>query len=218
MSDSIPVFIDFIEKVYNEKSSARKGNGGIVLFGHSLGGAFSLAITAEAQNRLPLLGVSALGCAPIPNSRLLLSDPDPEPSNPRFIVETNPENIRKFMGEVEWLNVEALDPELVVQVFEPGAYHSAHVAHSDTNGMFATQVSSRNFESSHPTSFTIIWSIKFILPSRSRFNTCAPKQRSSGTTRRKVVPFSITSFLNSRTRPKSSPRSCLVVVTIMSSR
>lgn len=121
MSDSIPVFIDFIEKVYNEKSSAKKGNGGIVLFGHSLGGAFSLSITAEAQDRLPLLGVSALGCAPVPNSSLLLSDPDPEPSNPRFIVETNPENIRKFMGEVEWLNVEALDPELVVQVFEPGA-------------------------------------------------------------------------------------------------
>ncbi|KUL85401.1 hypothetical protein ZTR_07011 [Talaromyces verruculosus] len=120
MSDSIPVFIDFIEKVYNEKSSAKKGNGGIVLFGHSLGGAFSLSITAEAQDRLPLLGVSALGCVPVPNSRLLLSDPDPEPSNPRFIVETNPENIRKFMGEVEWLNVEALDPELVVQVFEPG--------------------------------------------------------------------------------------------------
>ncbi|PCG92162.1 Oxoglutarate/iron-dependent dioxygenase [Penicillium occitanis (nom. inval.)] len=120
MSDSIPVFIDFIEKVYNEKSSAKKGNGGIVLFGHSLGGAFSLSITAEAQDRLPLLGVSALGCAPVQNSRLLLADPDPEPSNPRFIVETNPENIRKFMGEVEWLNVEALDPELVVQVFEPG--------------------------------------------------------------------------------------------------
>ena len=121
MSDSIPAFIDFIEKVYNEKSSAKKANSGIVLFGHSLGGAFSLSITAEAQDRLPLLGVSALGCAPVPNAKLLLSDPDPDPSNPRFIVETNPENIRKFMGEVEWLNVEALDPELVVQVFEPGA-------------------------------------------------------------------------------------------------
>ncbi|KAI7971352.1 hypothetical protein EIK77_002464 [Talaromyces pinophilus] len=122
MSDSIPVFIDFIEKVYNEKSSAKKGNGGIVLFGHSLGGAFSLSITAEAQDRLPLLGVSALGCAPVQNSRLLLADPDPEPSNPRFIVETNPENIRKFMGEVEWLNVEALDPELVTltERLQPG--------------------------------------------------------------------------------------------------
>ena len=70
MSDSIPVFIDFIEQVYNEKSSAKKGNGGIVLFGHSLGGAFSLSITAEAQNRLPLLGVSVLGCAPVPNAQI----------------------------------------------------------------------------------------------------------------------------------------------------
>lgn len=121
MTESIPAFIDFIEKVYNEKSSARRGNGGIVLFGHSLGGAFSLAITAEAQDRLPLLGVSSLGCAPVPKAQLLLSDPDPDPSNPRFVVETNPKNIRTFMGEVEWLNVEALDPELVVQVFEPSA-------------------------------------------------------------------------------------------------
>ena len=102
MSDSIPVFIDFIEKVYNEKSSA-------------------LSIAAEAQDRLPLLGVSALGCAPLQNSKSLLPNPDPEPSNPRFFVETNPQNIRRFMGEVEWLNIEALDPELVVQVFEPGS-------------------------------------------------------------------------------------------------
>ncbi|EED20772.1 oxidoreductase, 2OG-Fe(II) oxygenase family, putative [Talaromyces stipitatus ATCC 10500] len=120
MTDSIPVFIDFIEKVYTEKSSARHCNGGIVLFGHSLGGAFSLSITAEAQDRLPLLGVSALGCAPVPDRKILLVDPDPEPSNPRYVVETNPENIRKFMGEVEWLNLDALEPELVAQVFEPG--------------------------------------------------------------------------------------------------
>lgn len=121
MSDSIPVFIDFIEKVYNEKSSAKKSNSGIVLYGHSLGGAYSLSITAEAQDRLPLLGVSALGCAPVPDSKILLADPDPDPSNPRFVVETNPENIRRFMGEVEWLNIDALEPELVAQVFEPGA-------------------------------------------------------------------------------------------------
>lgn len=121
MSDSIPVFIDFIEKVYNEKSSAKKANSGIVLFGHSLGGAYALSIAAEAQDRLPLLGVSALGCAPLQNSKSLLPNPDPEPSNPRFFVETNPQNIRRFMGEVEWLNIEALDPELVVQVFEPGS-------------------------------------------------------------------------------------------------
>jgi pimeloyl-ACP methyl ester carboxylesterase len=121
MSDSIPVFIDFIEKVYNEKSSAKKSNSGIVLYGHSLGGAYSLSITAEAQDRVPLLGVSALGCAPVPDSKILLADPDPDPSNPRFVVETTPENIRRFMGEVEWLNIDALEPELVAQVFEPGA-------------------------------------------------------------------------------------------------
>ncbi|EEA21172.1 hypothetical protein EYB25_008632 [Talaromyces marneffei] len=120
ISDAIPVFIDFIEQVYNEKSSAKKGNGGIVLFGHSLGGAYSLLIAAEPQGRLPLLGVSTLGCAPVPNGKILLSNHDPDPSNPRFIVETSPENIRKFMGEVEWLNIEALEPQLVAQVFEPG--------------------------------------------------------------------------------------------------
>ena len=120
ISDTLPVFIDLIEKVYNEKSSAKISNSGIVLFGHSLGGALSLLITAEIQDRLPVLGVSALGCAPLPNTQILLPDPDPDPSNPRFFVPTNPQTIRRFMGEVEWLNIKALDPELVVQVFEPG--------------------------------------------------------------------------------------------------
>lgn len=121
MADSLPVFIDFIEHVYNEKASARHGDGGIILYGHSLGGAFALMIASEAQDRLPLLGVSSLGCVPLPDASRLLPNPDPEPLNPRFIVQPTPESIRRYMGEIEWLDVDALVPELVAQVFESGA-------------------------------------------------------------------------------------------------
>ncbi|OKL57253.1 hypothetical protein UA08_07419 [Talaromyces atroroseus] len=119
MKDSIAVFTDFIEQVYNEKASARHGNGGIILVGHSLGGAFSLSIAYEARERLPLLGVSSLGCLPVASSSSLLPDPDLEPHNPRFVVQTTPENVRKYMGEVEWVNLDALDPALIASVFEP---------------------------------------------------------------------------------------------------
>lgn len=119
MTDSIAVFIDFIEQVYNEKASARHGNGGIILVGHSLGGAFAMAIAYEARHRLPLLGVSSLGCIPVANAPSLLPIPDLEPDNPRFVVKTNAENVRRYMGEIEWINVDALVPELIAVVFEP---------------------------------------------------------------------------------------------------
>jgi pimeloyl-ACP methyl ester carboxylesterase len=121
MKDSIAVFTDFIEQVYNEKASARHGNGGIILVGHSLGAAFSLSIAYEARDRLPLLGVSSLGCVPVENSIPFLPVPDPEPHEPRFVVETTPESVRRYMGEVEWINLDALEPTLIAAVFEPSA-------------------------------------------------------------------------------------------------
>lgn len=120
LSDSVPVFIEFIEKIYNEFSTAKQKDGGIVLFGHSLGGTFSLCIAAEARDRLPLLGVSVMGSVPVCEAKKLLPDPDPYPLSPRYVAEINPENIRRYMGEVEWLNLDALDSELVARIFEPG--------------------------------------------------------------------------------------------------
>lgn len=118
LRDSIPVFIDFIEQVQRERSP------GIILVGHSIGGALALSIAYEAERRLPILGVSAMGCLPSLTPLGLLSETDPEPENPRFIVENNPENIKRFMGRVEWLNLEALSEDVVAAVFEPGMYFS----------------------------------------------------------------------------------------------
>lgn len=115
LRDSIPVFIDFIDQVHKDK-----GHIGIILVGHSIGGALVLSITHEAQGRLPILGVSAMGCLPSLKPLGLLGETDPEQENPRFIVEPSPENIKRFMGRMEWLNLDALSQEIVEVVFEPG--------------------------------------------------------------------------------------------------
>ncbi|KAH8691629.1 putative oxidoreductase [Talaromyces proteolyticus] len=120
LKDSIPVFIDFIEQVYNEKAAAKHGNGGIILVGHSLGGAFSLSITYEAHGRLPILGVSSMGCLPTTTNMKILPEPDNEPGSLRYVTENNAENIRRFMGEVEWIQLDALTKEVIDDVFEPG--------------------------------------------------------------------------------------------------
>lgn len=115
LRDSIPVFIDFIEQVHKEKGHSR-----IILVGHSIGGALALSIAYEAKGQLPILGVGAMGCLPSLTPLGLLSETDPEPENPRFIVENNPENVKRFMGRVEWLNLDALSEDVVAAVFEPG--------------------------------------------------------------------------------------------------
>ncbi len=115
LRDSIPVFIEFIEHVQEERN-----HNGIILVGHSIGGTLALSIAYEAKGRLPILGVSAMGCLPSLTPLELLGESDPEPENPRFIVENNPENIKRFMGRVEWLNLDALSEDVVTAAFEPG--------------------------------------------------------------------------------------------------
>ena len=115
LRDSIPAFIDFIDQVRKEKCHT-----GIILVGHSIGGSLALSITYEAQGRLPILGVSAMGCLPTLKPMGIIGGTDPEPENQRFIVESSRENIKRFMGRVEWLNLDALTEEVVEAVFEPG--------------------------------------------------------------------------------------------------
>jgi pimeloyl-ACP methyl ester carboxylesterase len=112
------VFIDFINSIYTARRDT--GHDGIILVGHSLGGALALSVTYEAHGQLPILGVSAMGCLPSLKPLGILGATDPEPENPRFIVESNPENIRRFMGRPEWLNHDALSEDIVAEVFEPG--------------------------------------------------------------------------------------------------
>ncbi|KAL3477657.1 hypothetical protein BJX99DRAFT_225877 [Aspergillus californicus] len=44
---------------------------------------------------------------------------DNEDGNPRLVTDPSPENIRKFMGEVEWLHPDALSESVITAVFEP---------------------------------------------------------------------------------------------------
>ncbi|KAJ5175968.1 oxidoreductase [Penicillium canariense] len=99
---------------------SEKGHAGLILVGHSIGGAIALSIAHEAQGRLPIFGVSAMGCLPTLAPLRLLPEVDPEPENPRFVVDNNPENVRRFMGRTEWLNLDALSADIVSTVFEPG--------------------------------------------------------------------------------------------------
>jgi pimeloyl-ACP methyl ester carboxylesterase len=117
VKESIPALVDAIGQVYKDKSG---GTGGVVLIGHSLGAAISMAIAAEAGDQLPLLGVSALGCIPTQTPLNILPEPDLDPNNPRFVVAETAENIQKYMGDPSQLNLDALTKDVVSAVFEPG--------------------------------------------------------------------------------------------------
>lgn len=116
--DSIPLYSALIKKSYEEHSN---GKNGIVLVGHSLGAVTSLSIAAFEGEKLPLLGVSALGIIPTKDhptglAEMLKADPE----NPRFIVEASPEAIEAFMGPPS-----VIDPSILVHptmplIFEPG--------------------------------------------------------------------------------------------------
>ncbi|KAL4795809.1 Alpha/Beta hydrolase protein [Aspergillus venezuelensis] len=122
--DSIPAFISFIEAVYAQITIANGTTPGIILVGHSIGGSLALSITHEAKDRLPIIGISVMGSLPSKGPLDLfpgLDDGDgPDAGNPRYITEPSAENIRRFMGEVEWLHPEALSEDVISAVFEPG--------------------------------------------------------------------------------------------------
>lgn len=118
LADSAQPIIELIQKVYREKSGAR---GGIVLIGHSLGAGLALSIAARADKEsFPVLGVSSLGCPPTKEKLHLWPEPDPEPDNPRFEVPQTPENIKRFMGDPDQLDLDALAPDVIEACFEPG--------------------------------------------------------------------------------------------------
>lgn len=121
LADSLPALIDLIDLVYREKTGAQQG---IVLIGHSLGGALALVIAAKAGTRLPVLGVSALGTLPSTDRLNLIPEPDPDPASPRFVAPRSAENLTRFLGSLESVNVDALSSELAAAVFEPSKSES----------------------------------------------------------------------------------------------
>lgn len=116
--DSIPLYSSLILKAYNENTG---GQNGVVLIGHSLGAAISLSIAAFEGEKLPLLGVSALGIIPTkehPAGLVEMLKKDPE--NPRFVVEASPEAIESFMGPPGLVELSTLTHPSMLTIFESG--------------------------------------------------------------------------------------------------
>lgn len=88
--------------------------------GHSIGAAIALAIAAQSQLPFPLLGVSALGVIPTPRRDLLIPDPDPEPDEPRFVIDDVRTVINRFFGPFECLNEDVFTGDTLKAAFEPG--------------------------------------------------------------------------------------------------
>jgi pimeloyl-ACP methyl ester carboxylesterase len=116
--DSIPLYSDLIKKIYDEESSDQNG---IILIGHSLGAAISLSLAAFEGDKLPLLGVSALGIIPTENHPAALVETlKADPDNPRFVVEPSVEAIETFMGPLELIDEDILVHPSIPEIFEPG--------------------------------------------------------------------------------------------------
>lgn len=95
--------------------------------GHSIGAAIALAIAAQSQRPFPVLGVSALGVIPTPRSDLLIPDPDPEPDEPRSVIDDVPEVVNRSFGPFECLNEEVFTRNTLEAVFEPSGKCSIDV-------------------------------------------------------------------------------------------
>lgn len=141
LQDSIPIFVELIDHVRTEKH-----NPGVILVGHSLGGALALAIAYEAQEKLPILGVSSMGCLPTREPLGLLAENDPEPQNPRYLVEKKASNVERFMGKLEWVNINALSGAVISSAFEPGKLSRACLR-KDANCSVGLKSELREYES-----------------------------------------------------------------------
>ncbi|KAK1923646.1 Alpha/Beta hydrolase protein [Papiliotrema laurentii] len=116
--DAIPTYLDLIAEAYSQQG----GQGGIVIFGHSLGGVTALAIAAvnevsakqDGSQKLPLKGVSALGSVPsaLAPSEILSALASVE--GDRLPINTNPtdEEKRRFLGTPEFFEETNLDKVL----------------------------------------------------------------------------------------------------------
>jgi pimeloyl-ACP methyl ester carboxylesterase len=116
--NAIPLYSALIKQTYEEHSS---GKNGIILVGHSLGAATSLSIAAFEGDKLPLLGVSALGIIPTKEHPAGLVDIlKADTENPRLIIEPSPEAVEAFMGPPSVIDELILVHPSMPKIFEPG--------------------------------------------------------------------------------------------------
>lgn len=114
--DSVSLITALIAQVHHEQL---QGQNGIILVGHSIGAAIALAIAAQSNGELPLLGVSSLGLVPTSERGLLIPDPDPDPDAARFVIEDVPTVVSRFFGPFEFLNEQVFNSDTLQAVFEP---------------------------------------------------------------------------------------------------
>ncbi|KAJ5238333.1 hypothetical protein N7468_002952 [Penicillium chermesinum] len=117
LQDSIPLITDLINQAYQEHAG---GKGGIVIIGHSAGAAVAVAIAAQPDSPLPIVGLSVLGLVPVEQDNLLIPRPDPDPENPRLSAEHMPPSASEFMGPLQYLNGDVFgNVAMIKTVFEP---------------------------------------------------------------------------------------------------
>lgn len=114
LSDSLSVITELISQVHDKHA-----NSGVILVGHSIGAAIALAIAAQS-NPFPVLGASVLGVVPTPERDLLIPHPDPQPDEPRFVIDEVITRILRFFGPFECLNEGIFTGDNLQAAFEPG--------------------------------------------------------------------------------------------------
>jgi len=115
--DSIPLVTELIDQAYWDHAG---GKGGVILVGHSVGAALAVAIAAQSDSQLPVIGLSLVGLVPTPSRSQLIPDPDPDPENPRLSPESMSAMASDFMGPMKYLNREIFsDGATLKKIFEP---------------------------------------------------------------------------------------------------
>lgn len=115
--DSISLVTDLIDQAYRDHAGAK---GGIIIVGHSAGAALAVAIAAQPDSQLPVIGLSLLGLVPTHRGNLLIPNPDPDPENPRLSAESMSPMASDFMGPLQYLNGRVFgDGAMIKMIFEP---------------------------------------------------------------------------------------------------
>lgn len=136
--DSISVITDLITEVYRFQAGNR---GGVIIFGHSLGAATTLAIAAQSEIPFPLLGVGALGCTPTnKKSGFLLND---DPANDELVVQKDFNKLFHVFGPIEYIDEDLLTADAILATSEQGIHLRSPTGQG--HKLTRTQVLRQNF-------------------------------------------------------------------------
>ncbi|KAJ6014789.1 Oxidoreductase 2OG-Fe(II) oxygenase family [Penicillium herquei] len=116
IADSISVITDLIDEVYRYQVGNR---GGVIIFGHSLGGATTLAIAAQSELPFPLLGVGALGIVPSPTKSGLFQEENPAPKGRRSVVKKETKSLfTRMFGPIKYIDEDLFTADALIATSE----------------------------------------------------------------------------------------------------